>query len=83
MKFEGQTCGLPHVSPSIIVKALRWGQRRGNSATGSGAAEKPEASALPLTRKPDSYFFADPKTVSSSPLLSKELPCSVSLRIPP
>jgi len=32
-------------------------------ATGSRAAEEPEASALPLTSKPDSYFFADPKRI--------------------
>jgi hypothetical protein len=28
-------------------------------STGSEPAEKPEASALPLTGRPDSYFFAD------------------------
>jgi hypothetical protein len=35
-------------------------------ATGFGSAEKPEASALPLIQRHDSYFSADPKPVGQS-----------------
>jgi hypothetical protein len=47
-------------------------------ATGSEPAEKPEASALPLTRTSDSYFFADrwrqsDMTAADSPARARKL----------